>query len=311
MFRSISALIFSLLFLSSCHRYHKVLEITHSSELKGVGSASGMAMHNGNYFVVGDDTPFLFLVDTQFQVIKKWLIYPADTTVAKIPKSVKPDFEALENIGDSVLLIFGSGSKSPQRDIFIKIHPENPDSVETHSLIDFYNHLKSQQVLRDKELNIEGVAVRKNRMYLLNRTPSVVFEMDYNAFLRYIAEGSPMPEVRATSYNLPSIGGTKAGFSGVTSVSYIPYLIFTASVEVTDNSINDGAILGSFAGTILLEDDELTSSIKTIQLDTGDKPVKVESIGVETIHSDRHITVILVTDSDGKESMIYRCKMTW
>jgi hypothetical protein len=310
MFRSVTYFFFMLLFLSSCHRYHKVLEITHSSELKGVGSASGMSIYKDNYFVVGDDTPFLFQVDSQFQVIHKWQIYPADTTEAKLPNGVKPDFEAMENIGDSVLLIFGSGSKSPQRDILIRIHPEDPNTVETHTLTDFYRHLKNQKVLQNKELNIEGVAVRKNKMFLFNRTPAVIFELDFDTFLAYIS-GGPLPGVQSRAYKLPSIDGTRAGFSGVTSVAYVPYLIFTASVEVTDNSINDGAILGSFAGAILLEDDQLTSSIKTIQLNSGDKPVKVESIGIETIHSDRHMTVILVTDSDGKESMIFRCKMSW
>ncbi len=311
MFRSISAFIFILLFLSSCHRYHKVLEITDTSELNGVASASGLAIHNDHYFVIGDDSPFLFKVDSQFNVIQKWQIYPADTSKLKIPGNVKPDFESLENIGDSILLVFGSGSKSPQRDIFIRINPNDPNEVETYSMTVFYQHLRNQKNLKDTELNIEGLTVRKNKLYLFNRIPSLIFEMDYSAFLEHIQDRSKLPAIETYSYKLPAINGVRAGFSGVTSVSYIPYLIFTASVEATDNSTHDGAILGSFAGAIRLKDDRPGSSIKTIRLDTGNIPVKVESIGVETIHSDRHMTVILVTDSDGKESMIYRCRMSW
>src|SRR5690606_14988547 len=143
---------------------------------------------------------------------KKWLIYPADTSVAKIPKSVKPDFEAMENIGDSVLLIFGSGSKSPERDKFIRILPDDPDTIETISLTEFYSHLKKQTSLQNQELNIEGVTVRKNKIFLFNRFPAVIFELDYDAFLAYIS-GGPLPGVRSKSYKLPSIDGTRAGFS--------------------------------------------------------------------------------------------------
>lgn len=311
MFRIVLYFLFILFFLSSCHRYHKVLEITHTSELNGVASASGLAMYGGKYFVIGDDSPFMFLVDSQFNVKKKWQFFPADTSILRIPGNVKPDFEALENQGDSILLIFGSGSKSPQRDVLVRINPEDPNNVETYSMTSFYQHLRNQKELEGKELNIEGVTIRKNKMYLFNRIPSLIFEMDYSAFLEHILDGSTLPSIETHTYKLPSVNGVRAGFSGATSVSYIPYLIFTASVESNDNSTSDGAILGSFAGAIKLKDDRLSSSIRTIQLNTGSKPVKVESIGVETIHSDRHLTVILVTDSDGKESMIYRCKMSW
>lgn len=311
MFRSVPYLFFILLFLSSCHRYHKVLEIIAAAELKGIASASGLAIYRDHFFVVGDDTPFLFKVDSQFNVIQKWQIYPADTSKLKMPGNVKPDFETFENIGDSIFLVFGSGSKSPQRDIFIRINPNDPDEVETYSMASFYQHLRNQKDLKDTELNIEGLTVRKNKLYLFNRIPSLIFEMDYSAFLEHIQDRSKLPAIETYSYKLPAINGVRAGFSGVTSVSYVPYLIFTASVEATDNSTHDGAILGSFAGAIKLKDDRPSTSIKTIRLDTGNTPVKVESIGVETIHSDRHMSVILVTDSDGGESMIYRCKMSW
>ncbi len=50
----------------------------------------------------------------------------------RIPEPDKPDIEALEKIGDNEIIGFGSGSKSPQRDIFFHITIQDSVSVDRY-----------------------------------------------------------------------------------------------------------------------------------------------------------------------------------
>src|SRR4051812_48751602 len=94
--------------------------------LHNIPSASGIEIINNSIYVIGDNSPWLFILDDKYQLKGKWQIAPTENlTEGKIPKPLKPDFEAMTGItwnSEKGLLIFGSGSKSPERDVLVWVN---------------------------------------------------------------------------------------------------------------------------------------------------------------------------------------------
>lgn len=128
----------------SCNIEEMNLELKEHRELEGIPSASGIEITENGVYIVGDNSPWLFKLDKNFQVVEKIKLFPdlnfSDSIIEKIHK---PDLEALTkgNKDGSILLAFGSGSKSPERDIVVEIDLITKINKE-FSLIDFYSHLE-------------------------------------------------------------------------------------------------------------------------------------------------------------------------
>lgn len=284
------------------------LEILHKQELTQTPSASGIEKHGSFYYVMGDNVPWLYRLDTKYTITKKIVIAPTDSLVDEvIPKKTKPDFEAMTMVnqgGHNTLLLFGSGSKSPQRDGLVKVAVDQGDAVTHFSLTKLYEYIRQQCDLDKGDLNIEAAAANQTHLYLFNRGKNRIFTFDLPSFMAYVNEGGPLPTFITYKVKLPEIEGLKAGLSGADISPDGKSIIFTASVENTSNSIDDGDILGSFVGIIRLD-----------QLETGIKPdcvliekagtglqIKVESVAVSGQLADGRLSLVLVTDSDGQAS---------
>ena len=66
------------------------LEILSRRILKDVPSASGIAKFQDDFFVIGDDSPFLFRLDKEFNVLSKTLIYPTEKSYPTIIPKIGP-----------------------------------------------------------------------------------------------------------------------------------------------------------------------------------------------------------------------------
>ena len=282
-------------------------KITHQQILKDVPSASGIVKHQDDFYVIGDDTPYLFRLNAQLDTVAYFPVYTTsgDTKNKKIAKKDKPDFEALEMISEKEIIAFGSGSKSPERDVFIRILTDEPLSVKEFSLTGFYDSLRKMEVLRDSELNIEAAAYHRDFLYLFNRRKNVIFKVRYSGFLNHLEEEFFIPEITFSEYELPEINGIGAGFSGA-AVTKSGKLIVTASVEDTGNAYDDGEVLGSFIGITSLQPDHHPGLIEWKKIENSGEILKVESVTVDKEISENELHVILVTDSDGGESLILR-----
>src|SRR5690606_28692068 len=111
------------IFFLSCQNIPMHFEILHQKKLEKVSGASGIVKLNHDYYVVGDDSPYLFKLNNEFNIISEYQIsdIPADLETGRIPKKDKHDFETLEMVSENEMISFGSGSKSPERDEFIRI----------------------------------------------------------------------------------------------------------------------------------------------------------------------------------------------
>ena len=278
---------------------------TNYIQLENLPSGSGIAKVGGNYYVIGDDAPFLFQLNKDFILISKIpLLDTAQLSEERIIKSEKPDFETLERIEENELVVFGSGSKSPQRDNFARVLLENPPIVERYDISALYNNLRILPVLTDSELNIEATAYQNGYIYLFNRKKNVIIKFIYKDLLAYIKDEIPFPQPEIMQFSLPGINGIEAGFSGATTLRNEPKIIFTASVENTSNAYDDGEILGSFIGVIEISNDLMSNHYSYCEIPNTEINLKVESVTVEEEISQGKTKVVLITDDDKGNSTI-------
>ena len=208
-------------------------------------------------------------------------------------------------------MIFGSGGKSPQRDVFVQVFLNQEITIEKYDLTRFSNHLRSLPVLKDAELNIEATAFHEGQLYLFNRRKNVIFKFDYGQFLSFLKDEAALPMIEVHAYILPTINKVEAGFSGATILKDQPKIIFTASVEDTDNPYDDGEILGSFIGMIDISNKTISDHFEYCELSNSEEHYKVESVTIDEEISVVKTKIILITDDDEGNSMILESVLLW
>lgn len=302
-----------ILIVYACHQPPMDFQLLRQTVPTDVPSASGMASHLGFYYTIGDDSPYLFKLDRKFVPISKIPILSNSgaMTTDRIPKKDKPDFEAMEMIGENELLVFGSGSRSPERERFLRIYFHDSLSVKSHSLSNFYGRLKKMSVMKDSELNIEAVAYDQEELFLFNRRKNVIFRMSYPDFINFLESDTNFPKIDAYSFELPKINGVEAGFSGATVFQKERKIIITASVEDTDNAYDDGEILGSLLGMVRISDLGDENAIQWCPIKADGKPLKVESVCIDLDKKEKGLGLVLTTDSDGGPSLFLQGILNW
>lgn len=287
------------------------IEILSLQILDSVPSASGIVKLKENFYVIGDDSPYLFHINKNFDLLSKSLIYSSEKLKGVIiPKIDKPDFEAMEMVSETKALIFGSGSKSPERDVCVLLEIGKKIIYKQYDISLFYDYLRNMELMKDYELNIEGLAFKGGLLYLFNRGRNIIFSFSYTEFIAYCKTGVSFPIPKTSLFSLPEINGLQAGFSGATACKEKPYLIFTAAVEDTPNAYDDGDILGSFIGVLEIKDGEITDDYITEQIPNPGFPLKVEAVIIDKVISETQTDLVVVTDNDGAPSEIIRIRMT-
>ncbi|CAZ94650.1 DUF6929 family protein [Zobellia galactanivorans] len=293
---------------TTCNRPLLELEVIDTTLLENVPSASGITKAGDKFFVIGDDSPYLFKVDEDGRILDKSLIYSTELLDGnRLDKVKKPDFEALESVNENEILAFGSGAKSPERDIFLHITLNDSINVNTYQVSEFYDHLRKHHALDGAHLNIEGVALYHENIYLFNRGKNVIFIFDYSDLLDYLEGRKTFSEPQALVYKLPQIDGFESGFSGATILEEENLVLFTASVEKTGTAYNDGQIAGSFIGAIPIVNNTFSKKYGVAAIPNNDTPLKVESVTVAEKTPDGKLRLSLVTDDDKGNSIRLNC----
>lgn len=287
-----------------------VFEARVSNEIsfQNMPSASGIVEFQDSYYVIGDDSPYLFQLDAEFQLIKKIEIFSTKKLQDnRLPKREKPDFECISIVpwgNDDDLLVFGSGD-GKEREVLVRIDiDEGKERVESYSLKDFYKHL-GKSLKGNKELNIEGAGFWNNQLILLNRGDNTLFMIDLDDFKEYIkGKSKDKPKVASTVFKLPSINGISARFSGATVLPDEDMLLFTASVENDPNWVVNEDIICSYIGIIDLNQLENNEPIcELIKQDNIPIKEKVESVYV-TKKDESAIELVGVIDNDDGSSKL-------
>lgn len=293
-------------FLSACNNQDNMnCTINKRIHLVEIPSASGIEKFRDHFFIIGDNSPWYFETNENFEVVRKYPISPLPFPDSIIPKKKKKDLEAMTLIvenNDTSLLIFGSGSKYPLRYYGKKIDMLTHKAIE-YDFTAFYRDLMEEAKLSEDELNIEAAAVLNEKLYLFNRGVNKIIVVKLTSFLKFLNGEKEKLKMKAYPVDLPEIDGLPAGFSGATADEKNNKIIFTASVENTDNTYDDGAVLGSFIGVLDVEEihPHIKPDCRLIQENNKTQHLKVESIVINK-YLDKGTSYYLVTDSDGLES---------
>ncbi|MCC5919233.1 MAG: hypothetical protein LAT68_00625 [Cyclobacteriaceae bacterium] len=276
--------------------------------LHSVLSGSGMTKIGEHLWVCGDDDPYLYQLDLQgnkLDSVHLWL--EQSLSDIRISKKEKPDFEAINAYhieGDSGLLVWASGSKSPKRDLIYRYSFVDKE-VTKYAVIDFYNHLRSSFDWKEKKaLNIEGACSDGEHLYILNRSSNSLLKIPMIAFFDFMDSRTLLTDLSIEKYdfNLSKLSGHESTFSGA---SYLGdgQLLFTASVELSKDAISDGPNLGSFIGVLDLNS-MLQSDLKMAQIMQGDKAYQGKVEAAELINiTDGVKQIIAITDNDDGGTM--------
>ena len=96
------------------------LKLKKQKHLLDLPSASGVEIIDGNIFIIGDDTPFLYKLNQDFIILEKYPLSGNDSTVNnRVPGIIKGDFESMARYkkgGWNYLAVLSSGSKKITRD---------------------------------------------------------------------------------------------------------------------------------------------------------------------------------------------------
>ncbi len=282
-------------------------EVKSIVELTEVPSASGIEHVGDEYYAIGDNTPWVFVLDRTFQMNSKFSLgtYTANEG-GVMTKSAKHDFEAMTSMkwkGEHWLFIFGSGSKQPYRFEGKLIDVAKRAVVQTFSLQKFYQLLREEAKLDPEELNIEAAVTLNGKLYLFNRGKNRIIVADVDRFMEFISGEAESVKLKSYSIDLPKINEVKAGFSGAVGDDRNERILFTASVENTEDWVKDGEILGSFIGVIDVKNLQQHYLPQTIQIKAknGKVTFKAESISIVEGEGDSYKCAV-VTDNDGLNS---------
>lgn len=287
-------------------------------------SGSGMTWHAGRYFVVGDDSPWLFVLDRKFAVTRHVLLkdYPVQGN-GRIAKDAKPDYEAMATVkwnGSVWNLILGSGGKKGTRESGLLVAADfKSDSYTRDMAVLYRDFAKLAGFKAGQFVNIEAVAVARGNAYLFNRgnaDRNLLFKVALADLLAFMTgKTDKIADIHLHEARLPRLEGKEAGFSGADYWPEIDSLVYSASVEGTDNAHDDGAVLGSYLGLIplaTLKDRaplDLTRSAQRLAQRGVPLKTKVESIALT--HTGRHRAVgALVSDNDDGTSEFFDVVLT-
>jgi hypothetical protein len=229
--------------------------------IAGFSSGSGMTFFENRIYAVGDDDPYLWILDTKGNLVDTILIVDSPYLVdGRIKKSKKPDLEAMAIIrapDGEKLLLFPSGSDLAKR---VTAYVFDPKSREIQAL----NVLPLFQVMlqmldKEQTINIEGLASDQEHLFFFNRDNNSVFRMKQSNFTNYFLQQNNEPlNLELFAYNLPELKGQTATFSSAEKIPNTEFLIFSASTEATENWIDDGEIGPSFIGLLNLRNMEIS-----------------------------------------------------
>jgi hypothetical protein len=287
------------------------VKITSSRILHGIPSASGVEVKKNFSYVISDDSPWLFEIDSNLKINRSILIHNNQQLVdGRLPKAEKPDFEAMVTFkwgNNKDLLIFGSGS-TPARNVLVRVSMSGSGyEVRSYPLNDLYAELRTQGNIALADFNIEGAATWGDYLILMNRGSNHLILVDKDHFVEYVKDRKSTKKrkklfTKFHFFELPKVDGVQARFSGGTKVTGEELLVFSASLENTSDWVNDGPAMGSMIG--LIDFNKLgRGEVKIARVMKDGKPYtgKIESLDCLEVTKKR-IKLAGVTDNDQGES---------
>ncbi len=228
---------------------------THTPGQRHLSAASGLVCANGRVYVMADDEHHLAFFDGAHTHGRMVRLFEGTLPAGmKARKKRKPDSETLALLPGGVLMALGSGSRPRRcRAAWIALdnegQPRRPARLV--DLTPLYEPLREHF----DDLNIEGAFVSGREFVLLQRghaggSPNASIHYALSSVLAWLFDGAdaPLPP-RVRRHRLGSVGGVPLGFTDGAALPGGRW-VFTAVAEATDDSVADGACVGSVVGVM-------------------------------------------------------------
>lgn len=290
--------------------------------IHGLQSGSAIERVGDFYFVAGDDSADLFRVDRVWNIVGRTRLFETEVTDGqRITKAIKPDLEGMTVVewsGRRELLLFGSGSKSPARDVCFRVdvtEPTKPNNVRRVDLKPLYDTFRSnKRIVGTQKLNLEAASSTDKALFLFQRGNisgiNAFIEYRLDEFLAFLDDPVNIPQSHVRALTLPSLQNRVAGFSAAFNLANSNQILFAASVEDTPDEIQDGPTLGSFVGLLDLNVPEAANPVWCIpvQMESSLAPVKIEGLTLESFNGNSY-EILAVTDNDEGDSEFLRIEI--
>lgn len=274
---------------------------------ESIASASGIEDFNEHYYVVSDDSDYLYELDEEFEIISATNLldknrHSSDEALNYMQKADFESIAATSYNGQEIFLILGSGS-SPTRNIGVIYTPATQEITRVN-LDGLYTSFS------DDVINIESVTFDSASVYIANRATNNIYIFDKDNLIDYFLDQTQeLPEVKVMHVKLPSIGNYQSTLSSMYYSQEVRALFFSASVELSyGNPIFNGVVLGSFVGAVPIDDlaDNLDLGLYSHLLvdESGVIQTKVESLVVSGL-VDGKFSAVIVSDNDNGVSEIF------
>lgn len=290
--------------------------------IKSYSSGSTIQRIGNKLYIAGDDTPNLLITDLELNIIATPPILPQFKSGERIPKPLKPDFEAsvIFTAADGIrkMALFGSGTIATRKSLLvIDVLPSGEISADKQIPID--GIIASIEKLGIGEINIEGAAIVSDKIVLANRggrpttPPNTLLVIDSATSVLQKGEGIV---VSSTQLHLED---STLGLSELFYDETTDTLWFCATKEESANAYEDAAVGGSYLGCVAAISQCLNSGDKAIYptclIDFWNiapelSQTKIEGITLDVEPKNDSATLYLVSDNDNGETGLYKMQLS-
>jgi hypothetical protein len=256
-----------------------------------VRAASSIRRQGQRLVIVQDDVSALAVLDPATGSTQSILL-PAGPNGARVfddvrgNKKLKLDLEACIVLPDGRLVAFGSGS-SPQREKIVTVAAGKGAMAQQIVADDLYAKLRIHTDARGARLNIEGAVVQGSWLRLLQRGSgrrglepwNAILDVPLDKFVGWLDGRNAFPPVqRIVQVGLGNVAGVPFGFTDA-AVTADGRIAFVACAEDTEDSLNDGPLLGCRFGWLAADDQ---SVVVTGVVDESGASTQLKLEGIET-----------------------------
>lgn len=261
-----------------------------------LSAASGIVALGAHLCMIGDDECGLAIFPAQGDAPGRMVsllpeVLPRDPALRK---AAKPDFEVLLHLPEdrwpSTLLVLGSGSTGKRRRaVMVQV---TPDGVVGDVNVFDMSPLVAAIAGIVEEVNIEGAIVQQDRLLLFNRgntsrPGNVILAVD----LARTLDGGLVKVLARIDLGLPQVDGVPLSITDACACAD-GSIVISAVAEDTDNSYNDGVLVGAALGV-------LDAGLRFVWFEQLAPTIKIE--GIYARRSEEGIHVLAVSDPDNPD----------
>ena len=285
-----------------------------------LSSGSGITGFNHGFLIVGDDTPWMYYMDSTGVIVDSLRLsyqegyYPG----VRMDGMIKPDFESITRLNKNIVLVMSSGSSNPARDTSYLVNAADKVILTKRSMGELFQAMADSAGFNDRHLlNIEGSNVAKGDLYLFNRGDfsgkNFVFKMNVTDYISWISGYTDtIPDFETQRVKLPVFKDSEMTFSSAFYAKKFKIFAFTATSEIggflgLNGVVTDGVAAGTSFGFISPEniDKNMEIPVRPIVRNGEVLPIKIEGFWPLKQVDDRTVLFYAVSDPDDGTTVLY------